>query len=263
MSRSSFNSAREFHKQLASLRGLLLAFVVGSMLWPPNATAQDHSRIADPARPGFWWIGGALVVAAAASDAALERASLAHRSVTLDHLERTGNALGTGRNIIPVLGATYVAGWLGHRKRVTDIVLHTAVGYAAGDFVASIGKPLFGRHRPDTTGSPWRFHPFARRGEWHSLPSAHALHAFTIAGAVSEEMRQPWVTATTYGAASIVAWSRIYRDEHWASDVTASAVAGTALGITSVRFFHARQRKNVPPFQVTPWHHGIAVSIGW
>lgn len=223
----------------AALVGAALA---ATLLASARAAAQPVSPRPDPERPGFWWAGGALVLAAAASDAALERVSLAHRSAALDDLARAGNALGVGRHLIPALGASYLAGRLAHQPRVAEATLHAAAAYVAGNVVASVGKPAFGRHRPDTTGSPWRFRPFARAGAWHSLPSAHTLHAFTLAGALAEEARRPWVTAGAYGAATLVAWSRVYEDEHWASDVAASAVIGAAIGHVTVRRLHVRPR---------------------
>jgi membrane-associated phospholipid phosphatase len=122
-------------------------------------------------------------------------------------------------------------------------VLHVAAAYALGNVVAGIGKPVIGRHRPDTLGSPWRIRPFTIAGARHSFPSAHTLHAFTLAGAISEEAHQPWVTASAYGAAMLVGWSRVYSDEHWASDVVASAILGAAIGHVTVRYLHSRNRR--------------------
>ena len=205
-----------------------------------RAPAQHSESRLGPASPAFWWASGALVTVAAASDARFEQFSLAHRSPTLDDLEGAGNVLGSGRYLIPAIGASYVLGRLTHHPHLAQGTLHTAVAYALGNVVTSVGKPVLGRHRPDTTGSAWRFRPFATGGEWHSMPSAHTVHAFTLAAAISEEARRPWVTTVAYGAATLVAWSRVYRDEHWASDVAVSSVLGAAIGHATVRVLHAR-----------------------
>jgi membrane-associated phospholipid phosphatase len=213
-----------------------------------RASGQQGGPRPDPASSGFWLAGGALVAAAAASDAQFERFSLEHRSPMLDDLGSAGNVLGTGRYLIPAIGASYVLGRLTHHPHLAQGTLHTAVAYALGNVVTSVGKPVLGRHRPDTTGSAWRFRPFATGGEWHSLPSAHTVHAFTLAAAISEEARRPWVTTLAYGAATVVAWSRVYRDEHWASDVAISSVMGAAIGHATVRALHARSaaRRRTP-----------------
>ena len=249
---------------MANLRAAFAAAALSTvLLCPATSSAQQLARLPDPARPAYWWVGGALVLAAIASDPALERASQANRSATLDDFARAGNALGAGRHLIPALGTSYLAGRLARMPRIADAALHAAAAYTVGNVVASIGKPALGRHRPDTVGSPWRFRLFARAGAWHSLPSAHTLHAFTLAGALSEEARQPWVTAATYGAAVLVAWSRVYENEHWASDVAASAVFGAAIGHASVRFLHARERQSRLRVQVAPRTGRAEVVLVW
>lgn len=193
--------------------------------------------------PAVWWVGSSLVVGALTGDAGLERASLANRSSTLDDAARVGDALGVGRHLLPALGASYIAGRLLERPRMADGALHAAVAYALGNVLVSVGKPVVGRHRPDTTGSPWRFHPFTTKGTYHSWPSAHTLHAFTIAGAVSEESHAGWVTAVAYSAATLVGWSRVYRDEHWTSDVASSAALGALIGHGTVWIWRSRAKR--------------------
>jgi membrane-associated phospholipid phosphatase len=207
-----------------------------------DAGAQQDSMPVRHVPPAIWWVGSSLVVGALIGDAQLERASLANRSPTLDDAERVGNALGAGRHILPALGAGYLAGRLFKRPRLADGALHTATAYALGNVLVSIGKPVVGRHRPDTTGSPWRFHPFAGTGSHHSWPSAHTMHVFTIAGAIAEESDAAWVTATVYSAATLVGWSRLYADEHWASDVASSAALGAVIGHATVRVWRARSK---------------------
>jgi membrane-associated phospholipid phosphatase len=222
------------------------AAVVGaSIIALTTASAQRDTVPGRPRPPAaVWWLGGSLVVGTLVSDAALERASLANRSPTLDDAARVGDALGTGRHLLPALAASYLAGRLSSRPRLADAALHAAVAYALGNVVASVGKPLVGRHRPDTTGSPWRFHPLDGDGRYHSWPSAHTMHAFSLAGAVAEESNTRWATATAYGAATLVGWSRIYADEHWTSDVVSSAIVGAIIGHATVRVWRDRSNRS-------------------
>ncbi len=205
-------------------------------------------------------IGGSLIVAAALSDHELEEESLEYRTPTLNTFAHTGNVLGAGRYLLPALGLSYLSGVVTGQPQLKNGALHVGAAYLAGNIAGSLGKPAIGRHRPDTVSSPWRFHPFGSQGVWHSLPSAHTLHAFTLAGAISEEAHRPWVTIATYSVATLVGWSRLYADEHWASDVALSAVSGAAIGHGVVRFLHARglPRGNI---QVRPGTAGPEVSV--
>lgn len=247
-----------------------LMLIIAAVNPIPNAMAQSDTVAGRLAPPAIWWAAGAVLAGALAADASLERASLANRSPMLDNAARLGDALGAGRDLVPAIATGYLAGRLLARPRLADAALHTAVAYALGNVVASAGKPVIGRHRPDTTGSPWRFHPFAGRGSSHSWPSAHTLHAFTIAGAVAEEAGAGWATATAYGAATVVGWSRVYADEHWASDVVSSAVLGAVIGHTTVRVWRARSKAQRTPrerrsitMDVAPDGRAVAIHVAW
>ena len=243
--------------------------VAASIIALGTASAQRDTVPVRRLPPAVWWLSGSLVVGALAGDAALERASLANRSAALDDAERVGDALGAGRHLIPAIGAGYLAGRFLARPRLADAALHTAVAYALGNVLVSIGKPVVGRHRPDTTGSPWRFHPLDGNGRYHSWPSAHTMHAFTVAGAIPEESHAGWVTGTAYGAATLVGWSRIYADEHWASDVTASAVLGALIGHGTTRVWRARKQqrnereRRSAALGVTPDGRTVVIHLAW
>ena len=114
---------------------------------------------------------------------------------------------------------------------------HAAVRVGAGVGVESalvnLGiKSLFRRRRPPA----WDFeHPFLlRRPRTSSFPSGHATSAFTAATLLSD--RDPaW--PLYYGAAAIVALSRVYVRIHHASDVVAGIAVGLALGRVGRRVF--------------------------
>jgi membrane-associated phospholipid phosphatase len=101
-------------------------------------------------------------------------------------------------------------------------------------------KPVAGRHRPDSTNDAWRFNAFSAAGSSHSFPSSHAVHAFSLAAGVAIASKRPWLGALAYTGASAVAWSRVYDDQHWTSDVTASAVIGIASAATTLDWLDRR-----------------------
>ena len=52
--------------------------------------------------------------------------------------------------------------------------------------------------------------------------------------------RRSWVAGLGYSAATVVAWSRVYDDEHWTSDVTSSAVIGVSAVATTMDWLDRR-----------------------
>jgi len=188
-----------------------------------------------------FWIGAVTAVAATALlDERTRHFSVSHRSGLARTFADAGNAAGTGRNVIAGLALTYVGARLtGHGSTAND-VLRVSAGYAVSNAIVGVLKPVVGRHRPDSTNDAWRFRAFSSRGEWHSFTSSHAVHAFSVAAGVAVASRSPLASALGYTTASVVAWSRLYDDQHWASDVTSSAVIGMASAATMVRWLKRR-----------------------
>jgi membrane-associated phospholipid phosphatase len=229
-------------------RILVAAAVVGSL---SGSSACAQVRV-QPRYVAFWAAAGASIAAAAVFDERARNATLEHRSGIATTFADAGNAMGTGRNIIAGLALTYVGARLARHRRTADAVLRVAAGYAVSNAIVGVMKPVVGRHRPDSTNDAWRFRPFSTEGARHSLPSSHAVHAFSLATGVAIATRRSWVGALGYTGATVVAWSRLYDDQHWASDVTTSAVIGIATAATTMdwldRWFpRDSTRQSAPP----------------
>ena len=118
-------------------------------------------------------------------------------------------------------------------------------------------KLVSGRARPDAGQGAWEFSPFSGNG---SLPSGHSTVAFALATSLSHELHNPVATVALYATAAGTAWSRIYDQRHWASDV----VFGAALGIASAQFVYDRWRIfgiRPPAFILDPGGAGIHVTV--
>lgn len=204
-------------------------------------THRAHAQASvQPASVQFWATAGGAIAAAALLDESARTFWLERHSGFARTLADAGNAAGTGRNIIVGLAAVYVVARVTHHRRTADAVLRISAGYAVSNAIVGILKPVVGRHRPDSTNDAWRFKPFSSRGEWHSFPSSHAVHAFSIAAGSAIATRRSWVGALGYSAATVVAWSRVYDDEHWSSDVTSSAVIGISAAATTIDWLDRR-----------------------
>ena len=85
--------------------------------------------------------------------------------------------------------------------------------------------------------------------------------AFSLASAVAEEARTPWVSALAYGGAAAVAWSRVYEDKHWTSDVAAGALIGILAGRGTVRLLHRASSADPPTLAVGPGMVAVRIPI--
>ena len=203
--------------------------------------AQAHAQLTlRPEGTRFWVTAGGAIAAAAFLDETARTFWLDRHSTFASSLADAGNFAGTGRNIIAGLAVTYIVARVTHHRRAADAVLRISAGYAVSNVIVGVLKPVVGRHRPDSTNDAWRFKPFSTGGEWHSFPSSHAVHAFSIAAGAATVTRRSWVSALGYTGATVVAWSRVYDDQHWTSDVTTSAVIGMSAVATTMDWLDRR-----------------------
>lgn len=148
---------------------------------------------------------------------------------------------GSGLYPVPLLGCMYLTGRLAHNDRISATALTAGKAALISALFVNITKQLMHRHRPyqDNPANYAGWHgPFS---DWRyaSFPSGHSAFAFSIAAVLASEYRETgWVPVAAYAVAAGTAFSRIYRDKHWASDV----FAGSALGIVTGRFLWKKNR---------------------
>lgn len=145
-----------------------------------------------------------------------------------------------------VAGGTYAVGRLDDRDELADIGLHAGTALLVGEGVTYIGKILFGRARPylDVT-EPHDFRLLrGTRYDYQSFPSGHTTAAFAVAAALTSEAgaRRPddqwWIGTALYSAAALAGISRMYNNEHWATDIAIAAAIGTFAGWKTVHYAH-------------------------
>ena len=141
-------------------------------------------------------------------------AVLAHRPSVLAPVVHVINDHGRAI-IVPALGVAVFCGQAGRA-----FALESAVALAPVNLAAEALKWVVDRPRPD--GS--------RDRKNSSFPSSHAANAFTLAAVIGRRWRR--VAIPAWLLAVFVAYSRLYVDRHWFSDVlggAALAVAGAWL----------------------------------
>lgn len=145
--------------------------------------------------------------------------------------------------------AMYAYGRFADHPGVEDLGWHGTEAALVGSGVTGILKGLLGRARPyaslDTNPRDFQLlRGFSSAGR-QSFPSGHTTTAFAVASSVSSEVHRMWpkytwyVAPVLYGGATLVGLSRMYHNQHWASDVVLGAGVGTFSGLKVVRYSHS------------------------
>ncbi len=199
---------------------------------PPARPPAPADRVPASASPSLLphqtaWIGAAAALTAAALlDGEAREELFVERSTRLSGVERVGNHLGNPLYTLPPLAVLAGVGALLHRPAIARGVGQSVAGLLATGIVDGAMKTLVGRQRPKVAGARAAFHPLELDNAWQSFPSGHTAVAFSLATALAEEVHGVLPAALAYGAAGVVGWSRIYSDNHWASDVVGGALVG-------------------------------------
>ena len=224
------------------MRSSVVVIAVGQLLLLSSTVAAQKDSVPHPAHqrlPALTWIIPVGIVASAALDPEMREWTLHTHTRSLDHFAKSVNHLGTTQRLVPALALTYISAFLTGHESLANGTLKTAAAYVASDLVESALKPMIGRERPHVEGNSHRFQPFTASGDWHSFPSAHVAHITSIAQAISMQTRSGPVTALCSSLVALVAWDRIYEDQHWTSDVTATVALSSLVSGATVRWLES------------------------
>lgn len=149
-----------------------------------------------------------------------------------------------------LLGGMYIYGVAANDNHTETAALLTGKAVLLTGGYTLLLKGLFQRERP-YTGDPANSNTWnGPLGGWNdnSFPSGHSSVAFAAATVLSAYYHERlWVGITAYSLATLVALSRTYDDQHWASDVFAGAALGYAVG-RLVYNNYEKQKVTVTPF---------------
>ncbi len=150
--------------------------------------------------------------------------------------------------------ATYGIGRLAHSETTADVGLHTFEALVLTTAISEVLRATIGRTRPrEAQENAFRFDPFNGfvAFETRSFPSLHTAAAFATATALVGEIRErrpetaKVAAPLLYTAAMIPGLTRVYLDQHWASDVVAGAFVGALLGSRVVSYAHSHRRNRL------------------
>lgn len=142
-----------------------------------------------------------------------------------------------GNGIYPaaLLGGFYIYGLTAKDNKARQVALGGVQALILTGISTQLIKHLTHRHRPyqDIPPNPRLWEGPFKGWEYTSFPSFHTSTAFALASLMSSVYKDKiWVGILSYGIATGVGLSRIYENEHWASDVLIGAALGYAIGKT-------------------------------
>jgi membrane-associated phospholipid phosphatase len=224
---------------------LSLAFCAAAVPASAQSVSEPTSRTARASIDRdhvVWAASSALVAASFALDERLRSIALANHSPGLDRVAAGADILGTAGHIVPALVGTYVGSRLLGQHAFAAATLRVGLSYAAADALESMLKPMVGEARPFSGHDPLALRPFSMNGTYQSFPSAHVVHISSLATAVALEANRPWVTALAGMTITYVAAQRVYRDQHWSSDVVVSGMLGVEMARATMSFLHSHRQ---------------------
>ena len=132
--------------------------------------------------------------------------------------------LGRSATIVPGFGALMAYGLVAKNPKARKAAAIGIATFYLNDGVTTQLKKGFGRMRPSSGAD----HDEWFAGEPHrSFPSSHTSTAFAAATVLASVYKDKKLVApVAYSLATVVGLSRLYHNQHWASDVVGGAIVG-------------------------------------
>jgi membrane-associated phospholipid phosphatase len=187
------------------------------------------------ASPLHWeakdWLKAGMVLGVTSSlflvDKEVKNFAQSNQSHVASKFASVGNALGDWHYLVPPLGAFYLYGSLADDSRARRASLLSLESFAISGALTSGMKMLAERHRPNTGDAPTTWDGPHLSLKNVSFSSGHTAAAFSVATVFADEYKDNlFIPPLAYGLATLTGLSRIYSNEHWASDVFFGAALG-------------------------------------
>lgn len=240
-------------EQLIGLPALLLVAL------PACGVPQSPQDTTIHPSAGRWWVAPAAVGAAVGVfliDGSVQRLVQRNKDEVWDGVAPAVRRFGEAPVFAGVPAVLLAGGLLLGDDGLAGMGSHALETGAVAGISVTLLKYVLARNRPSTGCAS---SPSGREGDCSgAFPSGHTTMAFALAGSLARDIRRPWATAILYTAAGATAWSRLYDDRHWLSDVAVGALLGEA----SARL--ARWRRPAgrgPQLLVMPAAGGVALGF--
>ncbi len=173
-----------------------------------------------------------------------------NRTKTVDDISKNFlEPWGSGFYSMPLMGVLYSCGALWHDNRMKKTALLGIKTYSLTGIFVQIPKYTFHRHRPEDNIPPnsrvWEGP--AIYDKYTSFPSGHTISVFSVATIIASEYKdKKAIPFIAYAIAGLTAFSRVYDNKHWATDITIGAALGYGMGklIYNKDNWHKKGKRN-------------------
>lgn len=262
-------------------------FLLVFLLFPVLAEAQsnenlvkrnDAVRLADGfvytiASPGRWqgndWLTFGGVVAGTALVTLLDEPVRDFwqnpDSKFLDGMERVGYHYGKPYSAFISTGGFYLAGLILDDEWAKDTGLMLGAAFLSSGAIQTFMKTAAGRARPKAEKGNYTFDPFSGDALYHAFPSGHQAVALSTSLILASRVKSPALKIIFYSGAAVTAFSRMYSDNHWFSDIAFGSAlayfcANTVIARIEAKKFKKPGNKSGFSWQVAPFPGGLSIK---
>lgn len=200
---------------------------------PFNWEAKDYSKVV---------AGFSLFTLAYTNDTKLYEFIQSKKGGLYDDLAWIGEKWGNGQFVGGVYALAGISSMVWPKN--TEIKMFFQKGVVSGFYTSAtilLLKQLFQRKRPFMASNPYEFGKFWEKPHYHSLPSGHTAAAFNIATVIAHSTDKNVWGVLAYSLATLTAWSRVYDQKHWVSDVVFGGVLSTVITTTVLNSYKKRK----------------------
>lgn len=209
-------------------------------------------------------IGGAAAISCFEKD--IRKFILKNKSAGLNTLSDFGELYGEPLSIILLTGSLYSTGlilnddWL----RETSVILTAAI--LPSGIIQTSSKIIAGRARPYLELGNYHFESFRQEEDYYSFVSGHTMVAVTTSWILAQRINNDLAKGIFYTAGFIGAYSRLYHDEHWISDILLGGVLGIVSANSVINWLenkNEKKRKTDFSWQFIPQYNHLSLILNW
>ncbi len=154
-----------------------------------------------------------------------------------------------------VAGGFYLQGSIADNTANKKLGFEIAESAFYTTVITLILKYGFGRERPLKNADPFSFHPFSFKNNFFvSLSSGHTALAFSLSTVLAEHIENDYLKVIAFIPAFMTAFSRVYQNHHWTSDVVLGGIIGYSVAefVTRLHKTKSSKPKNGMPTKPFP-----------